>query len=312
MTPQSESDDLNYWPAVADLILATLMVVLLLWVVGNIHAMVADLAHPDTPDTIHDYAELQRKYDALLESYGRLEAKHNSLEIAFEKLSARNLALETENVRLVAENVRLAAENKELTGKNAALLAENQQFAIDNATLLAKVNLLTQENEKLEEENEKLREKPPIITLDEASGYSFGTASADLSPAFKRKLNEIEDQLVQHVERYDVDVIEIIGHTDGEAFGKGRVSNLDKLLNDAIREELRLDDLKPGSNADLGLMRALSVAQYLGKILPKEFGANFRIYSAANSKPRDADLGSGADSANARDRRIELRFTKLK
>ena len=63
---------------------------------------------------------------------------------------------------------------------------------------------------------------PPIITLSEARGYSFATRSADVTRDFQVKLStEVVKRLVQTIEQYGVNVIEVVGHTDERPFNVG-------------------------------------------------------------------------------------------
>ena len=57
---------------------------------------------------------------------------------------------------------------------------------------------------------------PPIITLSEADGHYFDTGSAALSEKFRAALSgPVIDQLLRIIDDYpDVNVIEVIGHTD--------------------------------------------------------------------------------------------------
>src|SRR6516165_11584757 len=56
---------------------------------------------------------------------------------------------------------------------------------------------------------------PPIINLSEAGGYYFATGSAVLTPDFATALRTVViNRLLQIAESFDVDVIEVIGHTD--------------------------------------------------------------------------------------------------
>ncbi len=150
-------------------------------------------------------------------------------------------------------------------------------------------------------------QEPPIINLTETVGFSFQTAKAELSEEFKNRLeNQIVPKLRAIQNKYYVNVIEVIGHTDGVIAG-GR-SNLDQKLEKAIATG-DISGLRFGSNADLGLMRALAVASYLKKQLK---GVKFRIYSAAQAILVDGSLAEEPDrSENQSRRRIELRFTHL-
>jgi flagellar motor protein MotB len=72
---------------------------------------------------------------------------------------------------------------------------------------------------------------PPIITLSEADGYFFATRSAELTADFATKLRTVVvDRLLEIGRSFDVDVIEVIGHTDERPVSSG-LSNLDRQLS---------------------------------------------------------------------------------
>lgn len=55
----------------------------------------------------------------------------------------------------------------------------------------------------------------PIITLDEADGYSFATGSASISPEFRKQLLEIVVPKVAKEGRLsNATIVEVVGHTD--------------------------------------------------------------------------------------------------
>lgn len=104
---------------------------------------------------------------------------------------------------------------------------------------------------------------PPIINLSEASGYNFAIGRADLSAEFDKKLKtSVVDQVARIVAEYNVDVVEVIGHTDEQAVNN-RVSNLDGKLVSALAGKVQIDGLTPADNAGLGMARAVSVARVL-------------------------------------------------
>ncbi|MFX9020023.1 hypothetical protein ABTN35_20460, partial [Acinetobacter baumannii] len=56
---------------------------------------------------------------------------------------------------------------------------------------------------------------PPIITLSEADGHFFESGSSELSPQVRAALTEkIVGRLLNIIGQYDVNVIEVVGHTD--------------------------------------------------------------------------------------------------
>jgi flagellar motor protein MotB len=151
---------------------------------------------------------------------------------------------------------------------------------------------------------------PPIINLSEADGYFFATGSAELTPNFARELRgEVSDRLLQIADAYDVDVIEVIGHTDEQPVSV-HVSNLDHRLTSVTSGESDVGTLQWSDNAGLGLARALSVVELLSGD-PRLH--NFRILplSAAQLIGTDGRLTRWDDPGDVRERRrIEIRMRK--
>ena len=163
--------------------------------------------------------------------------------------------------------------------------------------------------------NRKRKDKPPIVPLKEADDYSFKLGGTQLSEEFKKKLrDEVLPKLENIFKNYDVNVIEIIGHTD-EVPVQSRIikSNLDKHVKSVFHGHKPIEDLDYASNVELGLIRALSVKLFLEEIIGDNLlTVKFRIYSAGQLIPPD---GSSTKNMNNKwdetRRRIELRFTKL-
>lgn len=171
---------------------------------------------------------------------------------------------------------------------------------------------LARANQSLREEIASLkRDKPPIITLDEASGYTFDSGSPSLSFSFEQAIQkEIIPKLNSILQDYDVDMIEVIGHTDGQTVSLRR-SNLDTDLEGVVLESRSIDSLSFGSNVDLGLLRAIAVAKYIKQYATGRIqNVRYRFYSAAQLIPPDGILRVSRE-ADATRRRIELRFTRL-
>jgi flagellar motor protein MotB len=150
---------------------------------------------------------------------------------------------------------------------------------------------------------------PPIINLSEAGGYFFATGSADLTPGFAAELRTVVvDKLLEIAESYDVDVIEVIGHTDEQPVNS-RASNLDRSLSSVTSGLAPAGVLQWADNAGLGLARALSVVERLSAD-PRLW--NFRILplSAAQLIGIDGKL-THWDGGDVRERRrIEIRMRK--
>jgi flagellar motor protein MotB len=150
---------------------------------------------------------------------------------------------------------------------------------------------------------------PPIINLSEAGGYYFATGSAELTPNFATELRTVVvDRLLEIADAYDVDVIEVIGHTDEQPVN-GRASNLDRALS-AVTAGGGAGLLQWADNAGLGLARALSVVERLSAD-PRL--RNFRILplSAAQLIGTDGRITRWDNHGDVRERRrIEIRMRK--
>ncbi|MGO9060182.1 MAG: hypothetical protein ACLQU2_22805 [Candidatus Binataceae bacterium] len=151
---------------------------------------------------------------------------------------------------------------------------------------------------------------PPIITLSEADGNYFATGSAVLSDTFRAALKgKVMDELLRNIAAYpEVNVIEVIGHTDERPVG-GQNSNLDAVLLPVLRGKESVVRIKPVDNAGLGLARAVSVSQVL--MQDERLATKFSIlpYSAAqlvNVNDTISLTGTGGDVRERR--RIEIRL----
>lgn len=104
---------------------------------------------------------------------------------------------------------------------------------------------------------------PPIIKLSEADGFRFKSGSAELTPAFTDQLKHKTTEEIQSIiKQFDVDIIEVVGHTDEQPLGL-RQSNLDRDLLSVLRNDASIGSLVPADNAGLGLARAVSVVSVL-------------------------------------------------
>ncbi|MFN9559456.1 MAG: flagellar motor protein, partial [Dolichospermum sp.] len=160
----------------------------------------------------------------------------------------------------------------------------------------------------------KSTDTPPIIVIKDEGAYRFASGSAEIS---QEMLNYILKQIVPEIEtrtkQYGINVVEIIGHTDGQANGQV-TSNLDVNLENVVSGNIQVGNLRAGSNADLGLMRALSVVKALRDIQTKEnrlSGLSFRAYSAAQLILPNGQFAAIARQDDVTRRRIEIRFTRL-
>lgn len=151
---------------------------------------------------------------------------------------------------------------------------------------------------------------PPIIKLSEAAGYHFKSGSAELSERFRNDLaGPISAQIVGLIKQYDVDVIEVVGHTDERPVG-ARQSNLDSDLLPVLRNSADIASVMPADNAGLGLARAVSVVSVL---LQSSALSGYKLLplSGAQLINNDETLAiSGTPGDVLERRRIEIRLRK--
>jgi endonuclease YncB( thermonuclease family)/outer membrane protein OmpA-like peptidoglycan-associated protein len=150
---------------------------------------------------------------------------------------------------------------------------------------------------------------PPIITLSEAEGYFFASGSAEVPYKLQAVLkDEIVGKLLTLIAEYNVDVIEVIGHTDEQPVIP-RQSNLDHTLLPSIRGISREAPIA-ADNAGLGLARAAAVVRILREdrrlagteLLPLSGG---QLISVGD---RLSTTATGIDAPNRR--RIEIRLRR--
>jgi endonuclease YncB( thermonuclease family) len=119
----------------------------------------------------------------------------------------------------------------------------------------------------------------------------------------------VTERLLQIIKEYDVNVIEVIGHTDEQAIVE-RPSNLDKGLLPVLQGHTTVDALIPADNAGLGLARAVSVVGILTQ--DKRLGG-YRIlpYSGAQIIDLGDKLSDGSSTGDVQKRRrIEIRLRR--
>lgn len=189
--------------------------------------------------------------------------------------------------------------------------------AQNSKQLALKVKQLQQQVKYLQiqlESEKKATDAPPIIVIKDEGAYRFASGSAEISQEMSNYiLQKIVPEIEARTKQYGINVVEIIGHTDGQANGQV-TSNLDVNLENVVSGNIPVGNLRAGSNADLGLMRALSVVKALRDIQTKEnrlSGLSFRAYSAAQLILPNGQFAAIARQDDVTRRRIEIRFTRL-
>lgn len=163
---------------------------------------------------------------------------------------------------------------------------------------------------------------PPYIELGSATkDFSFASGSAKLSVEFQTKLtNQVVRDIQAHINKYHINLIEVIGHTDSVPSKSGTRQMDEKVESIAAKSftEMHLPEPVQGSNTDLGMLRALEVVKLLkhlsrqGKLTGIDPDTGFRAYSSGQLTMPDGRLANGEEKTeNASRRRIEIRLTRL-
>ncbi|MFC4352283.1 hypothetical protein ACFOW6_12105 [Fodinicurvata halophila] len=226
------------------------------------------------------------------------------------------LVLNIENLNSLEEEITKLAEKRESLERQVSRYQEE----IDQRDVLEErlANLereLDRAREELEEKEEELRAEteghnwPPIIMLKETEGYRFPTGDAELTADFEERLSS---SVIPAIERYanefNVDVIEVIGHTDEQPINRSQ-SNLDQALLPFLSNE---SDAKliAADNPGLGMARAANVARYLlrdGRL------GEYEILPISSAQVVDSsgELADGTESGDVPERRrIEIRLRR--
>jgi outer membrane protein OmpA-like peptidoglycan-associated protein len=345
--------ELSYWPSVSDLfmtmfIIAMALVVVVLFVrlpnpidkmvVAKLIAQTNEIrsavdSFPPVPknaglEKIADNLELtaaevrdviSRYRDLVGSSIVGAASKHRK-EIA-------NLMARIKGLRQQLETTQIAEELAERRLLKIQALEQRLASLTSNEnSLRRRLNMSAEEIDRLEQTlarladgKRRLEDKPPIITVADGGNF-FPSGSAVVGVEFEKDLktfafSKIAEEILSRnlYGQGDVNTLEIIGHTDGiRVNGRGNLDEeLPSILSGLTRE---FGKLRPGSNNDLGLLRALAIrnawqdfareheeSALLSKIA-------VRTYSAGQTLPVTQGRFSEEDS---RARRIELRLTKL-
>ena len=159
------------------------------------------------------------------------------------------------------------------------------------------------------------QENPPIIILSEMKErYRFALGSADVPPVFRTAIQtEVIPELESRSQPCQCDTIEVVGHTDRVPMIPS-YSTLDRGLSRAFATG-NLEGLNPGSNVDLGMLRALAIVRILKE--SQRAGQLRRIqfilpYSAGQMILQNNRLDTSDTShvPEAQRRRIEIRLRK--
>ena len=217
-------------------------------------------------------------------------------------------------VERAAEMVQVTAAAEQLeiaTPEQLRKLAEDaaQRKAAEERVLKAEAELADLRKRLNEAGTSTPHEWPPIISLSDVDGYSFAVGSAELTPEFRQRLLDEIPNIRDIAEKYGVDIIEVIGHTDEQNMPL-RPSNLDRDMKSVLDRSASISSLAPADNAGLGLARALSVADLLSRS-PELQGLDILPMSGGQLILPGDTLTDGSNAGdNAVRRRIEIRVRK--
>ncbi len=224
-------------------------------------------------------------------------------------------------VRILKRQLALLDNNLQQGLKENQQLKNRLEASLDNIDKLeqsssALQNLLRLNNNQinvLESENKRLKSAPPVVVIQDSGEYKFASGSATLPNELRNYiLNDLVERIEAISQQRNLYIVEIIGHTDGQV-NSNSSSNLDKNLEAVAQGSKSIDTLTAGSNADLGLMRALEVVKQLQRAQEagRLQGVQFRAYSAAQLQLPSGEFASANRNPNASRRRIEIRFSPL-
>ncbi|WP_295390442.1 hypothetical protein [uncultured Thiodictyon sp.] len=304
----------SYWPSVSDLFMTLFITAIALVAV----VMFVFLVNPRPGDVFKGRIielrtllgmgslppENDEKYkDALAETLSRAIAEIKACE-QFRKDVAALAICQTEKQRLADENQALKERLIQCMKGPGSRCEED----------LADCN---KQRQDLERKVAELNDKPPIITIPSDVLFPSGGATVTAVATESLRTGGFQEIAAAIVKRnanalQNVNTLEIIGHTDSMPM-KANCGNLDGGLSAVIAGTAPIASLRPGSNNDLGLLRALAIKQTWQAFVAQHSDhaaleqIQVRTYSAGQTIP--VHPTGPADDADSR--RIELRLTKL-
>jgi flagellar motor protein MotB len=274
----------------------TMAEVMILLIFVLLMALASALANRDERIAALDHGGASRLIEALQRAYPQAHSTDDYFKELVRAIEARrtveNAAPAEAREHLLAD-AELGRQTREAAAQSGA---ENpEQFArnaIERAT-----------------RGSHRGEWPPFLSLSEAGGYYFDSGKATLRPEFERNLHSIViPQLVRNIRDYDVNVVEVIGHTDEVPMAG--VSNLDRSLIAASASRMPISALTSTDNAGLAIARAVAVVRIL-RADPRLAGVTILPLSGAQMiVPTDRVADGTARGDDQRRRRIEIRLRR--
>lgn len=229
----------------------------------------------------------------------------------------KSVFLQTTANQKITELNKSQENEKRLQSDVDNLKIQRDNFDRQTRDLRSQLDQKAREAKELER---KLKAAPVILIKDsdiDAKGRSqrFETGQAELPEGLREFIEkDLVDKLEKTAKEYpEYQIIDVVGHTDGQAtIAQSNPSNLDTNLESVAKGKVSITTLQPGSNTDLGLIRALAVVRKLEELQQsgRLKGLKFRAYSAGQLLLPDGTYADGSDRAsNPPRRRIEIRFS---
>lgn len=271
------SKELNIWRGFTDLISNAFMIMSFLFVLAIGHSLYfQQLFHQNQNESQQQISDLNKRAEELERKNQEFAQENNEAQQQISNLNKRHEGLERNNQELAQGNQKLNNKLKTMKGKS-----------------------------------------PPFFVIRESDfdkkgrSLRFELGSAELPEALSDYLqNKVVREIRNNRDTYKNYIIQVIGHTDTQKVVSTTSNldvNLETIANNPNPESMR--HLQAGSNADLGLMRALAVAKMLEQNLP---GRKIQAYSAAQLYDADGKYTQSEPGKNEDEparRRVEIRFT---
>lgn len=359
MRYRRNTEETNFWAGYADCMLALFMITLVLWILSaGVTAFTTDknrglvaenerleAENAKLRDDLKEDSDWYAKYREKVKEVKKLVQKNKTLDAQIAQLKALQPKVDALEEKLtlaskwydayaeLEELSQIQIENKkQLEEKVAAVDLDDVEKAKVIDKFIHRIDELRSSNSRLANRIEGLvgqirvllEENEKVMVEIAGTGETFESGNAIINRAFRDKLEKEAgpfDRLAQKIKRRKGKVVlEIIGHTDGQPLSSGR-GNLDTKLPYYLTDDgYEVENLKPGSNNDLGLLRALAIrkawASYIENQSDSRVLGSVKIhcYSAGQTiPPTDENLMSSETylRKNAASRRIEMRLRNV-
>lgn len=275
----------------------TMAEVMILLMFVMLMALAAALANRDERIAAMDKGGASRLVEALQRAYPQAHNSDDYFKELVRAIEARR-AIESAVPEKDRQNLLEDAELGRKAREAAAAAGADDPAAFTRSALDDRID-----------RGGKRGEWPPFFSLSEAGGYYFDSGKATLRPEFERNLRStIVPLLARNIAEYDVNIVEVIGHTD-EVPMVG-TSNLDRTLIEASANRVPISALTSADNAGLAIARAVAVVRIL-RADPRLAGVTILPLSGAQMiVPTDRVADGTARGDDQKRRRIEIRLRR--